>query len=361
MSVTLSYASPFSGTTPGDRPQSRFKERIVSLFGGLVTFAAAIFPGASLGQNLDTNRAPPSAAGIEGTNFEQLVRTSLQLQGELQATHLAVEQNRQEIKEAAVQNAEALSNGLLILQEVFSAQGAREFEVVQRSNKVMLAFGGTLAAIGFVAVLLMTYFQWRTSKCLAEISAGWSTGRGVGFVDDVSALEESDRPSAPGALTQQSSLRLLGAIEDLDRHIRQFKRVLASADDGRAAISLSGGPAAVGGGRPDGDERGRISALLDRAHFLMNGDDPEAALACFNEVLSLDPNHTQALVKKGAALERQHKLNEAIECYDRAIAADDCMTIAYLHKGGLCNRLERFREALECYEKALRTHDQRGG
>jgi len=78
-------------------------------------------------------------------------------------------------------------------------------------------------------------------------------------------------------------------------------------------------------------------------------------------VLSLNPNQSEALVRKGATLELLKKLNEAFECYDRAIAANDSMTIAYLHKGGLCNRLERFKEALECYEKALRTQEGWGG
>jgi len=77
--------------------------------------------------------------------------------------------------------------------------------------------------------------------------------------------------------------------------------------------------------------------------------------------LALSPNHPEALVKKGTALERLKKLNEAFECYDRAIAADGSMTIAYLHKGGLCSRLERFKEALDCYEKALRTHNDWDG
>ena len=112
---------------------------------------------------------------------------------------------------------------------------------------------------------------------------------------------------------------------------------------------------------PGRDEHARIAELLSQAHSMLDVDNPEAALACFDEVLALEPDHSEALVKKGAALERLHKLNEAIECYDRAIAVDDTMTIAYLHKGGLCNRLERFKEALECYEKALRTHDQLGG
>jgi tetratricopeptide (TPR) repeat protein len=74
-------------------------------------------------------------------------------------------------------------------------------------------------------------------------------------------------------------------------------------------------------------------------------------------VLALDQNNTEALVKKGVALERQRKLTEAIECYDRAIAADGSMTIAYLYKGGVYNRLERFDEALQCYEQALRAQE----
>ena len=71
------------------------------------------------------------------------------------------------------------------------------------------------------------------------------------------------------------------------------------------------------------------------------------------------PDHAEGLVKKGAALERLRRNDEAIRCYDRAIAIDQNLTIAYLYKGGLFNRLERHAEALECYEQALRTQEQR--
>jgi tetratricopeptide (TPR) repeat protein len=81
----------------------------------------------------------------------------------------------------------------------------------------------------------------------------------------------------------------------------------------------------------------------------------------FDEALTIDSHNTEALVKKGSALERLRKLDEAIECYDLAIAADDSMTIAYLYKGGLFNRMERFNEALECYEQALRTQEKGSG
>jgi tetratricopeptide (TPR) repeat protein len=109
-----------------------------------------------------------------------------------------------------------------------------------------------------------------------------------------------------------------------------------------------------------GDLQARIAARLEQGQSLLKQNDWEAAVHCFDEVLALAPSHSEALVKKGAALERLKKLNEAFECYDRAIAADESMTVAYLHKGGLCSRLERFKEALECYEKALRTHSDWG-
>ena len=69
-------------------------------------------------------------------------------------------------------------------------------------------------------------------------------------------------------------------------------------------------------------------------------------------------NHAEALVRRGAALEKLKQDDEAIQCYDRAIKADSKMTLAYLYKGGVCNRLERYEEASKCYEQALKTEDE---
>jgi tetratricopeptide (TPR) repeat protein len=77
-------------------------------------------------------------------------------------------------------------------------------------------------------------------------------------------------------------------------------------------------------------------------------------------VIALDSTNPEAFVKKGMALERLGKLDEAIDCYDRAIALDDSMTMAYLSKGGVFNRLERYGEALQCYEQALRAQQKPG-
>jgi tetratricopeptide (TPR) repeat protein len=156
-------------------------------------------------------------------------------------------------------------------------------------------------------------------------------------------------------------------MEQLEKRIHELEHVPhpivkanpeenASAGNGDSLrLSPAGGvPGAEGSG--DNEER-RVSVLLGKGQSMLNLDQAEAALACFDEVLALAPNHSEAFVKKGLALERLQKLDEAIECYDRAIATDSSLTIAYLHKGGLCNRLERFSEALDCYDKALRAQE----
>ena len=188
------------------------------------------------------------------------------------------------------------------------------------------------------------------SKGLVEISAALPAALGLG-------------PGSAGAAlgsAEQSRARVLSAMEQLDKRIREFKGVISTGGNGDPTTADDRSSSATDPDTTGADEYSRISLLLTQADSLMKAENPEAALACFDGVLALNPNHTEALVKKGAALERLHKLNEAIECYDRAIALDGSLTTAYLHKGGLCNRLERFKEALQCYEKALSTHEQRG-
>jgi tetratricopeptide (TPR) repeat protein len=340
-----------SGATSGIGSQPRLaKNRRAPILRSLLAFALVLLSGLWTSPGAESSTPPLSPSQIEGTNLQQLLRTGLQLQEQLHATQLAIEQTRQETKEAAAQNAEAMSKGLQVLQEAFSAQGTRDLEAMQRSNKVLLLVVGTFATLGFLTLLIIACLQWRASKGLAEISAALPTAMGLGAGSVVAAL-------GPAV---QSNLRLLGAMEQLDQRIHKFRRGISPGGNGDLARGLSCGSAATGSEPPQADEHARVSLLLNQAQSLMNSDNPDAALACLDGVLSLDPNHTEALVKKGAALERLHKLNEALECYDRAIAVDGSMTLAYLHKGGLCNRLERFKEALECYGKALVTHEQRG-
>ena len=360
MSVDASYASRLSGATSGIRSKCRLaKIYLVWIIRLVVVSPLVLFAASWEGVGAESNPPPAAASQIQGTNSQEIVQAYLQLQEQLRVTQLAIGQNRQETKEAVAQTAEALAKALQTMQETFTAERARDWKAMQRSNSAVLIVAGTFAAIGLLAMLLMTYFQWRTSRSLTGISTAWDVSRGSGAASDVAALGPGDWRLAPGDPVEQSNLRLLGALEQLDKRIDEFKQAISSGGNGAPAVAPNGGSAAAASEPSQPNEQARLAVLLNKANSLMNLENAEAAVASFDEVLALDPNHTEALVKKGAALERLHKLNEAVECYDRAIAVDSSMTTAYLYKGGLYNRLERFKEALQCYEKALRTHDQR--
>ncbi len=343
------------------------RHRPLPLIQAFLLAAFALCPASGKCFGAESNAPPFVTSQIEATNFQELLHAYLQLQEQFQATQLTIEQNRQEAKEAAARNAEALSKGLQSVQQAFSAERAQELEVMQssnqamqRSNKVVLDVVATFAAMVFLTLLILIYFQRRTSGSLAAIAAALPAALGFGPGSAVSALGPDDSHLVPSGAVEQSNLRLFGAIEQLKKRIQGLGQGARFKLKSSAGTSSSGG----NGGSPapsNGDSGARNTALMSEARSLLDADNTEAAIACFDKVLALEPDHREALVKKGAALERLHKLNEAIECYDRAIAVDSTMTIAYLHKGGLCNRLERFKEALECYEKALRTHDEWSG
>jgi tetratricopeptide (TPR) repeat protein len=322
---------------------------------------------------------PPAPGPLVETNSQEPIQSFLQMQTELHATQLAIEQSRKETREAAAQNVEALTKGLQSIEQKFSSERVQELEALQvagqamqRSNKEMILVVGALAVMAFLAMLIMSYLQWRTSSSLAAMSAAWPTALEYSAGAAVPTLNAVDLPGDRSRSVERSNQRLLVAIQQLEERIHVLgQRARAELVSGNGAGSL-GGNGGSGARSNDKrlagaaelarkDEHSRIAELLSQAHAMLEGNNPEAALVCIDEVLALEPDHSEALVKKGATLERLQKLNEAIQCYDRAIAVDDTMTLAYLHKGGLCNRLERFKEALECYEKALQAHEKWGG
>lgn len=319
----------------------------------------------------DTNAA--AAIKTDDANTQEILRSYLQLQEQLHATQLAVEQNRRESKEAAARNEETLADRLHGIEQALAAQRSRELDAMQSSNRVMLIVAGSFAAVGFFAMLIMAYFQWRTVNGLAELSTFLPGGRTLGTGGAVALLGSGDGHPAEG-VAEQSNARLLGALGQIEKRLFELEHTTRSpADTATSAKPDNGESKSNGHGRlessqpaepapptPPITEDDRIRSLLAKGESLLDRNEAEAALASFEEALALAPEHAEALVKKGAALEKLQRLDAAIACYDRAIATDDSMTIAYLHKGGLCNRLERFNDALECYEKALRTQERRG-
>jgi hypothetical protein len=172
---------------------------------------AALSLGLSAGSwgslGAETNSPPPATSTIEETNSQVLLHAYLQLQEQLRATQLAIEQNGREIKEAAAQNAEALSKALQAIQENFTAQRAQDLEAMRQSNKVILIVVSTFAVMGFLTLLMMSYFQWRMSKGLAEISAAVPMALGLGAGSAMRAVGPVKQPDLrlPGAGEQQDN------------------------------------------------------------------------------------------------------------------------------------------------------------
>jgi tetratricopeptide (TPR) repeat protein len=301
----------------------------------------------------------------DDTNSLEILRSYLQLQEQLHATQLAIEENRKAGVAAAAQNAEALTARLQAIEQALTAQRTREWEALQSSNRTMVTVAIMVVALGFAAMLLMAYSHWRAMNRLGEIAAGLPAGRALGLMPP-SALG----PGGSSVLTinppEASPNRLLGTIDRLEKRIAELEQATHSSGNHRTLPlnelgAHSGVPQSGPDGTPSAKDQNELAGLLGKGQSLLNADKPEEALACFDRILALNARHAEALVKKGTALERLRKNEEAIQCYDRAIEADGSMTIAYLCKGGLFNRLERFNEAIECYEKALRTQEKNGG
>jgi len=338
----------------------------LKVFGVFCLLSALSFGPLGAAETPVADQVPVSYQADHSASNEAL-RAYLQLQEQIHATQLALERNRQEAQTAELRSAEALSNRLQLIEQSLAAQRAAEMEGMRSSNRLMLFVLGLFAAISFMAVLLTGYFQWRAVHRLSEISAMLPPRRtiGSGSGSGVAALGLSENHLVTAGQVEQSNSRLFGIIERLEKRIVELEHTgrpalnapaLNGADNGEV-VSASAPPAAAGD-LVGADKSTRITFLLDKGQMLLDGNQFDEAVASFDEALGLDPKHAEALVKKGAALEKLRRPAEAIECYDRAIAADSSMTIAYLYKGGLCNRLERFSEAVECYEQALRTQEK---
>jgi len=199
MSAAESPASARSGKVTGIRSRLRLVQRRLALF----VCAVVAFPLALLsapGDPPDAESNPPLSAAtnlVTTTNAQELTRAYMELQEQIRTTQLAIEQGRQEARQAAAQSAEALSKSLQSVQETFDAQRARDLEAMRSSNQVMLIVVGTFAAMSFLTMLMMSYFQWRMSKGLAGISAALSPALSLAVGSAVPAFVPVREPYLP--------------------------------------------------------------------------------------------------------------------------------------------------------------------
>ena len=173
----------------------------------------------------ETNAVLAMPARVDDTNAQAILQAFLQIEQQIRATQLAIEENRREIKEATAQQSAALGSSLQAIQDNFAGQRARDFEAMQAHNKLVLVLVTAFAAMGFLTLLMMSYFQWRMSRGLAEISAALPAALGVGVPPPAlnapnPRLLEASGPSARPGL--QPALK--PTLERLTDHDTSFRR-----------------------------------------------------------------------------------------------------------------------------------------
>ena len=288
-----------------------------------------------------------AVAGQAQTNVvttDELRETYQKLEEQQQATLRAVEAARTEVEvarteaqAAAQRNSEALDARLRQLEQANAAQRERDLAMLQSTHRFTVVAVILFAAVGMGGIVVAVLFLVRISKRPPPATALQPFGYGFPMA----------APLAPTDPALQANTAFLGAVDRLDNRIQEME----SAVQGAPVINASTAPALT-------PFAARSALLLGKGQALLNLQQPDSALPCFEEVIRLDPANADAFVKKGSALEKLGRLDEAIECYDRAIALDQALTMAYLCKGGVFNRLERYTEALQCYEQALRAQEK---
>lgn len=315
------------------------------------------FPASGAQDPEDAEGVITSSPSVEtSTNSQEILRAYLQIQEQLHSALLAIEQNRQQTDDAGRRNVETLSARLKLIEQALTAQREREGEAAEKNQRLILLIAGAFGGLGLLAMVATAWFQLRAMNRLAQIT---SAGGPMLGHHPVGSLGSGEPAMTTVTAVPLGNANLLGAIERLEKRFLELQSATRASLPTHTVTQTNGEPCVSEVSGANATEAAeRVSLLIGKGQALLNMDQVDNALNCFNEALEVDPGNAEALVKKGTAFERQKKLEEAIDCYDRAIEANRGMTLAYLCKGGVYNQLERFSEALECYEQALRTQQK---
>jgi len=329
----------------------------------------------TIARSAETNSASNTANAIA---INTLLESNEQLQEQQQAVLRALDQARSDAEALAKRNNEAVDARLRRIEDSVNVQRERELANLQQSHRFTLIIVGIFAGVGFFGMLFFSVFLLRTMNRRTEVMLTQFTAQplAAGFAPQVLGTGETHLV-APNRV-EQSTSRFVETIDRLEKRIHELEDaaeptaataepvVKKTGEPWAASAEERSEPAASEPATPEpepvamrikserAERDARIALLLGKGQALLNLQQADSALACFDEVIALDSTNAEGFVRKGIALERLGRLDEAIDSYDRAIALDDSMTMAYLSKGGVFNRLERYGEALQCYEQALR-------
>jgi len=332
-------------------------------------------------EDLSTKAATPATSPAvtppDDLTQTELLKSYIRLREQLHAAELTIVNNRIEAEAVARAQAASITEKLDTIKLTMSAERERQqAEAVraaaenerqkmetQQANRTVFIVAASFGAAGLLAMIFTALFQWRATRQMAEIVSRQPQSTALSVPP--MGVPGTDPGLPSGQTVALSNQRLMSVIGRMEHRIFELEHTAQppAETDG----PNDGAPAEPDAAKSDvevlpqtnghADHSARIANLLTMGRALLNANNPMGAVGCYDEILKLDPELPEALLKKGVALERLKQDNDAIRYYDRAIAADSKMTLAYLYKGGVCNRQQRYDEALECYEQAMQSED----
>lgn len=277
---------------------------------------------------------------------------------------------------------DTMSTRLEALEQTLLAQHRDSVAATRDTTRMILLVAGCFSTAVLLGVLMGSLIMARAVQRMSEVVVSiLPPSRQLAADRSLTGEEE------PGALTaprsepvQEVTHRFLGAIEKLEHRIAELEHTSQGGLSTETPSTDGNGEHPADGGNggplefsvsalsqkqygspspatepPQPDPHDQAALWIGKGQALLNLGNAKDALSCFDKALEAGPQHAaDAYVKRGLALERLEKMEDALESYNLAIGADEAMTLAYLYKGAVCNRLQRYREALDCYENALR-------
>lgn len=99
--------------------------------------------------------------------------------------------------------------------------------------------------------------------------------------------------------------------------------------------------------------RNSISKLTKKGLALFRQEKHDEALALFEEALTLQPNDPLLLVYKGRALQYRHRLRDALDAFEEATEIAPGFGYAWGQKANVLVELKKPHAALEAFDKGL--------
>jgi len=200
--------------------------------------------------------------------------------------------------------------------------------------------------------------NWMTSPMAKGTARGvalWALGRHA----DAVPLLLADKTNPVVALCLASSYAALGNIDETQKILKDRETDAPQALAWLRALDV------VSDGDRLATDLPKINPLLseaDRKYF--DGrvrelhHETESAIACYDDVLSLDPNHKQALFRLAVNVDLRGEDEEARELYERALMAPPVNVACVVNLGILYEDMGNYRRAMQCFDLALQANPE---